>query len=347
MKKYAVMVIKVVAFLMIFMYLFVHVSYMVRGSLAHTRNNLSGYYALDKDSLDVVFIGTSGTMSSFAPETAWEKYGFASYNFCINVMGSDVMSYALKEVMKTQSPQMLVIDIYPFIVRTKMSDLSENYARYNTDGYRYSANRFMLIHESVPEATDKLSYYFDIIKYHANPFEWKNYFSSYSFVNRGYNFMKWGADVEPAVLTEEKSALDPEFDAYLDDLLAECDTIDRNILFIYYPYGKVRENDVANVNYIGDKVESHGYPFLNCLEFCDRFGLDYSRDYWDGGHFNIYGAEKVTDVVGDYLKNNYNLPDRREDPAYAQWNEDIYEWKSSVIANKESIDKSILKAAGQ
>lgn len=345
MKKNIAAGIRTVIFLLILAYLFVHISYMVRGELAHTRNNLSGFYEMEEDSLDVVFIGTSGTMSSFAPERAWEQYGFASYNFCINVMGSDAMPTAVREVMKTQSPQLIVIDIYPFIVRQRVSELSENYARYNTDGYRYSVDRLRLVHNSVSENEDKLSYYFDIIKYHENSFTWKNFFAAYPFINRGYNFLGWQV-AEPAVLTEERSALEEEYDVYLDNLLKECDDTDTEILFIYYPYGKVREKDVAEVNYISDRIRAGGYPFLNCLEFRDEFQLDYARDYWGGGHMNIYGAEKITDVVGRYLAENYHLPDRRNDPEYEQWNKDICEWHRQVLANKDSIDKAIQGAAG-
>lgn len=347
MKKNIAAGIRAVVFLLIFAYLFVHISYMVRGGLAHTRNNLSGFYDLEKDSLDVVFIGTSGTMSAFAPENAWEKYGFASYNFCINVMGSDVMQNALREVMKTQSPQLVVIDVYPFIIGHRVRDLSENYARYNTDGYHYSLDRVQLIRQSVSEDVDKLSYYFDIIKYHENPFEWKNFFAAYPFVNKGYNFMSWGAGTTAAVLTQERSALEEEYDAYLDGLLQECDDTDAEILFIYYPYGKVRDGDAASVNYINDRVETKGYPFLNCLAFQDQFHLDYDKDYWNGGHFDIYGAEKVTDVVGGYLQEHYHLPDRREDPAYAQWNDDLWEWHRLVLSNKDAVNKAIQEAAGQ
>lgn len=109
----------------------------------------------------------------------------------------------------------------------------------------------------------------------------------------------------------------------------------------------MQEEDTANVNYIGDRVQAAGYPFLNCLTFRDQFQLDYSKDYWNAGHFDIYGAEKVTDVVGRYLQENYRLPDRREDAAYAQWNEDLWEWHKQVIVNKEMVDNAFQEATGQ
>lgn len=175
-------------FLALFGYLFVHISYSLRGELAHTRNNLSGYYDLEGDSLDVVFVGTSGTFSSFSPMAAWEKYGFASYNFCINVLGADAMANAVHEAMKTQSPKVLVIDVYPFIVSQMVGNVKESYVRYNTDGYKYSLDRLKLIWDTFPEEWDKTSYVFDLIKYHTNTFTWKNFSGEYHNVNKGFNF---------------------------------------------------------------------------------------------------------------------------------------------------------------
>ena len=348
MKKNIAAGIRAVVFLLIFAYLFVHISYMVRGELASVQDNLSGFYALEEDSLDVVFIGSSGMFTAFMPEEAWEKYGFASYDFGINAMGSDTMSDAIREIMKTQSPQLLVIDVNPFIVKQRAKDMDEKLVRFNTDGYHYSVDRLHMIYENVSDDEDKLSYYFDIIKYHENPFIWKHFFAAYPFTNKGYAFFAWGAGTEPAVLTEERVALEKEYDADLNDLLDECDRLNTEILFIYFPFGKYqREDSIPNVNYIGDRVEAAGYSFLDCLMFRDQFQLDYGKDYCNGGHFDIYGAEKVTDVVGGYLQEHYHLPDRREDPAYAQWNDDLCEWHKLVLSNKDAVNKAIQEAAGQ
>lgn len=334
----------VVAFLTLAGYLFVHVSYMLRDPLAHTRNNLSGYYDLDKDSLDVVFIGTSGTFSAFSPMEAWEKYGFTSYNFCINVMGTDAMATAVHEALKTQAPKVLVIDIYPFMVEHRLDRLLEYATRYNTDGYRYSLDRLKLILDALPDSEDKLSYIFDIIKYHTNTLTWKNFFGSYHYVEKGYNFLGWIA-ANPAVLTEEREEMKDVFEKDLDQLLAECDRHpETNILFSYYPYGDIWPGTptyMARVNHIQDRVEAAGYPFRNWVLVRDEFGLDYQRDYWGDSHFNIYGAEKITSVVGNYLKTEYDLPCRWKDPAYSSWNDDLYAYHSDVKIGKAFVDDQI------
>lgn len=340
-----------VLFLTLFAYLFVHVSYMVRAGLAHTGNNLSGYYDLDDNTLDVVFVGTSGTFSAFSPMDAWGKYGFASYNFCLNVLAEEAMANAVHEAMKTQSPEVLVIDIFPFIVANTLDTMEEYMVRYNTDGYRYSLDRLKLILDKVPDTLDKFTFVFDLVKYHSNRLNWRNFFGSSPFLEKGYNYLGWEI-AHPAKLTDERAELEKyQMDA-LEELLAECGRQQvRNILFIYYPYGDVEQLrvrlgmedilDQAMVNTIRDRVEEAGYTFLNCVSMREEFGLDYQKDYWGEIHFNIYGAEKVTTVVGRYLKDTYDLPDRREEPAYADWNDDLAAYAARVESEKAIIDQAI------
>lgn len=152
----------------------------------------------------------------------------------------------------------------------------------------------------------------------------------------------------PAVWTDERVKLEEDFDVALEKLMKECDRSNaENVCFIYYPYGDVGGEstpDIAMVNYIQDRVEGKGYRFLNLVKTRNDFGLDYQRDYWNAGHFNIYGAEKVTAVVGEYLRTAYDLPDRRDDPDYAQWNDDMYPYHKNVKDSKASVDKAIAAA---
>jgi hypothetical protein len=51
------------------------------------------------------------------------------------------------------------------------------------------------------------------------------------------------------------------------------------------------------------------YNFINNL---DDIGLDFTQDTYDGGlHLNVYGAEKFTSYLGEILRRENALPDRR------------------------------------
>ena len=50
--------------------------------------------------------------------------------------------------------------------------------------------------------------------------------------------------------------------------------------------------------------------------------MDWEEDSRDGGdHLNYYGAVKFSHAFGDFLVQEFDLPDHRQDPAYAAWNE--------------------------
>ena len=55
---------------------------------------------------------------------------------------------------------------------------------------------------------------------------------------------------------------------------------------------------------------------------CENGSSDWQTDTFDHGeHMNLSGAQKVTHFMGEYLKRNYELPDRREDAEYRDWKE--------------------------
>lgn len=332
--------IRTVAFILILLFLYTRLAYISRQPIAHTTGNLSGFYALEHNSLDVCFVGTSGTFSAFAPMDAWREYGFASYNFCINVMGADTMKYAVREVRKTQKKAVIVIDIYPFVIHhlmRKRTGMEEYAVRYNTDGYKYSLNRLALLWNHLPDDVNKISYYFDLLKYHGDTINLSRInFSSHSVI-KGYNNLPWG-NASPAIMTDDVKKLEDDFDEALNELVEYCKSIRSKvkILFLYYPYGNVREDSLEYVNYIQQRI-SKDFPFLNCEDFVDAFDFDYSLDFWNDAHWNIFGAEKITKVIGSRLKDMYGFSDKRKDKRYAKWNADLTEWNNYVAYSKSEI----------
>lgn len=348
MKRKFVIFTKMFVFLLIFAFFFTKLSYISRKWIAHTTGNISGFYGLKRNSLDICFIGTSGTFSAFCPMQAWKEQGFASYNFCINVLGADAIVYAIKEVQKTQKKAVVVIDLFPFISHHLVHDgkMADYAIRYNTDGYKYSLNRFKLITKLLPKDKKKLSYYFDLLKYHDNKLEFCTYghflsnFSHHSII-KGYNNLPWGV-TSPAIKTNEISALEPEYDKALDELLEYCRHSRQKILFLYYPYGETRTeyglscDSLAYINYMKEKILKD-FELLNCEDFVDDFSFDYSLDFWNSGHWNIYGAEKITRVLGEKFVQMYNLKNRQTEEKYKSWNEDIPEWDKYVKSSKASV----------
>lgn len=78
---------------------------------SHCKIRLDGFYLEDKDSLDVVVIGASDVYSGYSAGYAFEKYGFTSYPYAVPSDMVTLWKAQLKEVIKYQSPKMIVFEI--------------------------------------------------------------------------------------------------------------------------------------------------------------------------------------------------------------------------------------------
>ena len=70
-----------------------------------------GFYALDDNTLDVVFIGSSNIHCNINPNIIWHNYGITSYNYSCDQQELGTTVYYLKQVFETQSPKVVVIDV--------------------------------------------------------------------------------------------------------------------------------------------------------------------------------------------------------------------------------------------
>lgn len=345
-RKIGKLLIKGLVFVLIASWLWTHMTYAVIPQMTFTRDNVYGFYAEPEHSLDAVFIGSSGTMSAFIPMNAFRDYGFTSYNFCINELAFQTYPFMIREALKTQKPKLLIIDVKCLVASRSIDDFltedMEGELRCNTDAFHPSVNRFLYLSKHVP-LNNHLSVYFSFLKYHSRGINWKIWNGRKKNIRRGFAFMSWGADISYPEMTDEEIPLDPEVDRTLDDIFAECKAAGTNVLFLYYPHGNTiyNEHPLQTVNYIERRVKDAGFDFMNCSRNLDEFGFDTARDYWNNGHWNIFGAEKITAWLAPKLQSMYDLPDHRGDEAYASWENMMKSWNRNVKKNKKIIMKAI------
>lgn len=345
MKEYFERLFKILVFLSAFIYLSIHFTYIFREPLSHTREHLMGFYSEEKNTVDVAVIGTSCTFSAIAPMQMWEDHGFAAYDFCTNVMLENTMRYAIREIRKTQSPRLVVIDVAPFmngyaVIEGVRSDSdSTQVLRYNTDGFRISKNRADLINEVVTDRMKRLSYYYDLAYYHSNPEpELNNWNFNIPSAYKGYSNLqidvmfpdKPGSKrvlVKPVPISDEELMI-------LDRLLDEIGKQGLNVLFINGPYWPVedRREVMGKAEFLKNYLTDKGYDYLDLHEHIDEIGMDGSMDYsMDYNHYSINGAIKISSYLGDYLADNYDLPDRREDDGYDKWRSEYKDWTENIL----------------
>ena len=88
---------------------------------------------------------------------------------------------------------------------------------------------------------------------------------------------------------------------------------------------------------ISEYAKEKSLEWIDMNLLLKQIGIDWKTDSLDkGDHLNLSGAEKVTGYLGKYLSGKYDLPDHREDPAYASWaSESVeYEKKAALYLKK-------------
>lgn len=334
----------------VFVYGLMHLSYIKRPELANTRDIITGFYAEGVNTLDVVYVGTSATFSAYMPIVSYGEYGFASYDVCTNGMFENAMRFYIREIMKTQTPKVVVVDIAPFLfghnTQTMYSASPEiPNTRYNTDGLRYSWNRFELVNAIVPNPMERFGFYFDISLYHTNEdadwslWEWKRYSET-----KGYSDLPlrevFDASARKEMLEERTPFIEPDM-GYFMELLDQCASYpDASFLFVVDPmfYDEEHIQLSANVNYVRDLVLDRGFDFLDLNEYKADIEWDETFDYsLDFLHYNYVSAKRITKYMSEFLVNHYDLPDHRGDEAYRQWDALYQTFLENDGTNEEEI----------
>ena len=333
----------------------VPVAYLMRDQ-SYNRSNISGFYGERDNSLDMVYIGGSACFVFWEPLRAWNSAGFTSYNFAHDTMSPQAVKHFVIEAQKTQTPKLWVIDLRPFQYgdedgRYMYSDQS---ICNSTDHLSYSANRDQLVRESVAFGKGRFNYYFDLSKYHD---EWlvrafgllsdmiKGKDSTIQYLDnqvsnptKGFYFVPKAAEVvfHDYSAIHKVTKIDADCDYYFTDLLNYCRSNNLQVLFVVNCYCQT-ETQKEEYNYMAEKIQEFGFDYLNANDYYQEIGLDYSFDMYNEDHVNVFGADKFTDFLTNYILAHYDLPDRRQDAEYSAWNEDYVQFSKRVAAVKEEI----------
>lgn len=322
--------------LLLFVYLFVHISYTYRGYEMQTE-----FYGIPKNSLDVVFFGTSITFSGILPMELYNTHGFTSYVMATNMQYEGSLRWNLREVQKTQSPKLFVIDITPFVLETYPTnaeyteDERDLYFKYNIDSLKYSLNRAAIVEESANALglglMDRLSWHLDLSRYHTNLPNIAKWNNSRKPLQYGFDYLaKNGQSVVDvsAMLTDDGSSmpLAEGSEKNLSLLIEEAKKAGGEVIFMCSPMSFRKERQYRIKNHVMEKIREAGFVFWDFTKDREKIGLDYATDYWNYCHFDALGAEKVSANLGRTLKENFDLPDRRADHSAPEWEQSYPLW---------------------
>lgn len=283
------------------------------------------FYKQQKNTVDVLFLGSSNAYSNINPAVIWDNEGIASFNFCGS--GQPVWNsyYYLKEAYKYQQPKLVVFEVNRTSYNSEYAQQSD--VLINTAGLRVSKERIDSVKASVPE--DKfLETLIGFPLYHLN---YKDIFNKgikefmyeeermgavekgfYSVNHYTQEFNKPNIDFSNRIEIPQKNEM------FLRKLIELAHEKGSDVLLIKTP-GLRTEYEEGVFNSITPLAEEYGVQYLNMSKVAEDMDFDYGIDLADTEHMRPSGVEKVSKYLSSFIAENYVVPDRRGDLKYASW----------------------------
>lgn len=300
-------------------------------------NTFSEFYEQKRNSVDVMFFGTSVMYFSTSPAVLWDNYGIAAYDLGSPAQPLWTTYYYMKEALKYQKPKVMAIECYEV---TKQSEYGNDMTQVKSiSGMRLSENKWDLICASVPKE-ERMRMLLGFPNYHNRYAELeKKDFTKFPW-NEEEHFYKGAMEFEPSVEaftwngvsdSEETLELAPKVEEYYEKIIELAEENDIELIFYTLPHCFFSEEDMLYNNKAKEIATEHGVPFLECYKKIDEIGIDFQTDTVDGKHLNAYGAEKFSKYLGKYLKEHYEIRDRRGDENYISWDNCSNLWDHGLL----------------
>ena len=354
MKEHIISISKIIVFLILFFILCITMNYLCNPVISGDTEIVNGFYGERENSLDVVYLGGSASFVYYQPLKAYKEYGITSYDFGANTMQAELYPYMINEVYKKQNPKLLIIDARAFQYRDSEQPPTEVAYRNVLSATPLSINKAKFIEKNVRRVlkeNNTLSYYFSFIKFHSAEGKYsktqalKMMTHKFKHPYKGFMFIP-KVEKEEYIDYETDEVQAPSIDTIfvLNELLDTLKEKDTKVLFVVSPYVE-RKEDKKIYNYVEKRVKDAGFDFIDANDYRDEMKINYSTDFYNPSHVNIYGSNKYTDFINNYIKNNLNLIDHRKEKVYDSWNELIEKWDADkqIISDETDKEKELIE----
>lgn len=261
-----------------------------------------------KDGIDVIVLGDSESYTSVSPMQLWKEQGLSSY--VCGQPGQKIQEtyFMLKTALQSQSPKVVLMETNlmfrdPGPVKNIQTSLAET-ARYRFPLLRFH-NLWKLAFDG--KKPGEPVYKGFSIRSSVDPFDSGDYMKE----------------------TKEVQEMPQAVIFYMEEIRELCRRSGAELLLVSAPSPK--NYSYRKHNAIENYAKEKGLTYVDLNLKIKELGITWQKDSYDkGDHLNLYGAQKVTRWLGTYLKQNYELPDHRNDPAYEDWNELSEKYEEAV-----------------
>lgn len=329
--------VKAAVFCVLFVILFGAATKIVSAADYRNYQWIAGFYEEREASLDAVYIGSSNCYAFWNSVAAWEEYGIAVYPYTCNAQPFEAAEYLMKETRKTQPDAVFIVNLNTI---TDGGEISVEQMHYLLDYMPLSRNKLALTNFLADKGgyslSERLEFYFPIIRYHARwnelqPEDFAYEVDGLKGTIHYASYLKKSVDLSESYNTSgEKTTLPDGTLETLDGLLDYCDTEKIRVLFVAVPQAR-NDEDLKTINALAERISERGYDVLSLLNTPEQVGLDLKRDFYNERHTNIHGSIKFTQYLSEYLVEHYGFQDKRGREDYRDWDE-AYERYAELMA---------------
>ena len=300
-----------------------------------------------KESFDVLFMGTSHMINAVFPMELWKEYGIVSYNFGGHGNKVATSYWQLVNALDYVKPKLIVFDCFKIAEPDKVSSLKSQ-CHLSLDSIPLSINKARAVLDLFQNYSDLIEYIFKFSVYHHR---WNEI--AKGDICMSVNFEK-GAETRIGVATPNPIVSAPKTEMqeeeeesdgihYLKKVVDVCKAKKISLLLIYVPFPARRWRLQESHKMIAFAKE-YGVKSLGWEEL--QKYVDFDTDCYDSdSHLNSSGARKITRFLGQYIRQHYNMPDHRIDSSYASWHKDYQQYtqfKIRMIKDQKSLKNALM-----
>jgi hypothetical protein len=287
------------------------------------------YRSLEENSIDVLFLGTSHTYSGIDPMYMYGQSGLTSFVLGGAGMHLDATYLVLEDALKTQSPSVIFLDMSAIHYEEQ---LEEAKAHKTIDQLPITLSKIEYAFNTESEELSALDVLFPLFRYHTrweslekDDFKYTTGELPTTSVRGHYITYRTKATELYFNEDEEFTLTDRNWD-YMQRIAKLCEENDIELVLYKIPSPTWYASQSQGSQEVADKL---GLTYLELYYDVDEIGLDVTKDFRDRkDHLNQNGADKVSQYMLDYIQENYDFADQRDNNE--RWDTDYVQYLKIV-----------------
>jgi len=289
-------------------------------------DQMQSYYKQNKNTVDVLFIGSSKIYCQIDTGILWDEYGMSSFDLGGAEAPTWNSYYLLKEALKTQSPKAIFYDASVVGYRHDVLIQPEVWSMVNAYGLHMNSNRVNMLKLNSENNKMFLKLLFPLDSMHGryNGLTQNDFIDPNNSINyKGFDYRNTTVEFEAPDVSgmTEAFVFDEKHEKYLREMISLSK--EKNIPFVVMitPY-VVTPDEQGYFNYVEQICNEEGVTYIDFNKMYDEVGIDFKTDMAEAIHLNFSGTKKLTEYLGRYISDNYEIPDHRGDSLYSSWDVD-------------------------